>query len=194
MLESPWAPPAASASSQQPPLCPLGWGLLPAGERGRLLFSAFPHVHALPSHPCSPALRAHTHSAPPSARTHTTAQVLSRPCGHTAYGGARGWKVLENGPWPQPRCWRGGAGFIWAGVGGWGQLPRPLPLNLAPVRPPSQHALLWIPHRSCLCFAGIEPRRDRSVRSDPRVWGDAASVSPSVKQGAVRGLAGEILE
>ena len=31
VLESPWAPPAASASSQQPPLCPVGRGLLPAG-------------------------------------------------------------------------------------------------------------------------------------------------------------------
>lgn len=135
-----------------------------------------------------------THTSTASARTHTAAPGLSRPCGHTAYGGAWGWKVLENGPWPQPGCWRGGAGSTWAGGGGGGQLPRPLPLNLAPVRPPSQHALLWIPHRSCLCFAGIDPRKDRSVRSDPRVWGDAASVSPSVKQGAVRGLAGELLK
>lgn len=53
VLESPH-PPAASASSQQPPLCPVGRGLLPRWSR--LLFWLF-HVHAPPSASHSPNMQ-----------------------------------------------------------------------------------------------------------------------------------------
>lgn len=181
VLESPWAPAAASASSQQPLLGAVGSGLLPAGARAGCYSWLF---HMCPSPPPpsrSPASRSPGTLSTPAPNTQPTF-VLSLPFCHIAPG-ARRWVMLQTNLGTKPRP--GGRGRLhWAPSlhQASGALPGP---SHGPCSHPSfQHQTLCVAHtHRALEGEGQEPEgraQGWGTSQETAPW-DVASVSPSVK-------------